>query len=83
MAVGNVLSKVTEDPSVTLVELTEFPARSSTSRVKEIAPSEVEFEVANVEANAVLTKNILEDEIYKALTELAVMQFQPQTKKPR
>ena len=36
-----------------------------------------------VEASAALTKSILEDEIHKALTELSVMQFQPQTKKPR
>ena len=39
--------------------------------------------VLAVEANAALTKNILEDEIHKALTELSVMQFQPQTKKSR
>ena len=36
-----------------------------------------------VEASAALTKSILEDEIHKALTELSVMQFQPQTKKQR
>ena len=36
-----------------------------------------------VGANAALTKNILEDEIHKTLTELSVMQFQPQTKKPK
>jgi hypothetical protein len=36
-----------------------------------------------VEANAALTKNILEDEIHKALSELSLMQFQPQSKKPR
>jgi len=39
--------------------------------------------VLAVEANAALTKNILEDEIHKALTELSVMQFKPQTKKSR
>ena len=39
--------------------------------------------VLAVEANAALTKNILEDEIHKALSELSLMQFQPQTKKQR
>ena len=39
--------------------------------------------VLAVEANAALTKNILEDEIHKALSELSMMQFQPQSKKPR
>ena len=45
LQLGNVLSNVTEVPSVVAVELTEFPATSSTSRVNDITPSEVEFEV--------------------------------------